>query len=220
MSIATDNTALKSEVVDAYNTHVQNVINLIAKNSSTGVTYTASAPVGSNGSVTSNLTNQSAVPSGQLDNTNPTKIAVGSLSTTAIASELYNLLISACNTMTKIRNCLYVWRHSNYQAGGDQEIQRFQYYTNLRNTTDAVSGSTRPYYTKDPNSQTTTADIASSVAHTGITQNNQMVAANVTTYLQALYNKWKSWTDSNVITYNYYTCHFNCHSNYDDRARR
>ena len=101
-----------------------------------------------------------------------------------------------------------------------KEIQRIQFYTNLRNTTDVVPHPGRPEYYKTPDSQTTTADIASSVAHTGITQNNQIVAANVTTYFQALYNKWKQWLDSNVIVYDYYTCHFNCHSNYDDRARR
>ena len=93
MSIATNNTILKSEVVDAYNAHAQNVINLIAKNASTGVNYSASAPGGGNGAVTSYITNPSAVPGRQLDNTTPTNIVVVNLSTTAIASELYNLVI-------------------------------------------------------------------------------------------------------------------------------
>lgn len=49
----------------------------------------------------------------------------------------------------------------------------------------------------------------------------ELISANNTIEkIQTLYNTWKNNLDSSTMTYNIYTCHYVCHSNYSNRVRR
>lgn len=209
MTIATGQTITKTDVVNGYNNKVQNIINLI--------NWSASAMPKFSGTDGAGLANPNAVPNGQLSSTQPQKINNNQLSNTILANELYNLFYNTIQDVTRVRLCSSYWY---FNTNGTNALVNSQVnkYANFNATTSVVSGTTTPYFTKSPNNTNMMGSL--SLGRNNINQNVVVAASNVNAIINELYNNWNTWKNSNKVTFNYYTCHSNCHSNYDNRARR
>lgn len=207
MTIATDNIATKADVVNAYNTKLTSITNLINWRASTNPTFSGTA---------GEYTNPAALPSGQLSNTNPTTLSTSSLSDTILANELYNLIYNAIQTATRIRLTTCKWYFDTNGVDGLIDTQENKYAL-YNATTSTVTGDTRPFYTKTPN--TTSMQGTITLGRNGINQNATIAASNIINILNECYNNWVAFKDSNTVSFNYYTCHSN-HSNWGNRGRR
>lgn len=215
--VATGEIISKKHLVDGFNTKVQAIINAINLNSSMSITFQGSAGTGSNVlSPSGYITNPAAIPSGQLGNTLPQTISENQLSSIVNATEIYNLFYSMIAITTKIRQCNMNWYHQINAA--DNLINSQTRIANFAESTTAVSGSTKPFFVKNPN-------ITNMLSVLDLNKDNCsstliITADRVNALLNELYSKWDTFKSANAITYTYYTCHHNCHSNYSDRARR
>lgn len=226
MAISVNNEMNRQEVVDYFNQNVVDVaFSNTTYNSGNVPKYTASATAGTqwsswgNGNGSSNnqykITGAEAIPSTQLSDTTKTYANVSDLGTQITASTLINTMRNLAKNCSRIRNTVCNWYHDI--SGTDNLIQTITGSAIYLATTPAISGSTRPYYTKSPD--TTNMTIDSTTGAGDIAVNNMAKATSLTQFVTNLVNEWNTRYNT-TVTYTYYTCHSVCHSSCYDRARR
>lgn len=147
------------------------------------------------------------IPSGQLDaNTKPSLSSIGS-DTKLTAATVVNALKNAANAVTRVRKCTVNWYHTE-----DTTDALKQTNTNkaiFLATTSAVSGTTRPYFTKSPDTTAMTSTL--SPATSNVASSQVASANNMITFINNIKTAWDT-AYASTVTYTYYTCHNQCYT--------
>ena len=227
MAVAANNIIDKSETLDIFKTNLLTAI-------FSGVKGINNMPrfVGTAGS----FTNPVAIPTNQLDNT--TKPSASLSDIVCQAGNTYRAFKNIIDNLTRIRYFTSNWYFQtnstlglvNTQSGTAIFLARIPGLTPYSTTTmiDGTSGWTRTITgTGSQVGSTGTAPLTSTLNVENTLKENDIISVSkVTPYtlntalFKKLYDAWAS-NRNNRITYNYYTCHSNCHSNWvNTRSRR
>lgn len=227
MAITTNQIINKQDIVNYFNENVVNVaFNGINYHSGNVPKYTATATAGTqwsswaNGNASPNnqytITGGEAIPSNQLSNTAKSELTESQIDSDVItASIIVNAMKQLATNCSRIRNTICRWYHDT--SGTDNLVQTITGKSIYLATTPAISGTTRPFYTKNPD--TTTMTINSSASQGDVVINNIAKAESMIQFITNLVNEWKTRYNT-TVTYTYYTCHSVCHSSCHNRARR
>lgn len=227
MAVATNNEINKA---DTLNTFKSNLLTAIFS----GVKGTNNPPRFSG--TAGPFSNPLALPTNQLDSTTQPSAAISGIECNA--NETYSAFKAVIDNLTRIRYFTSNWYFQtnntlgliNTQSGTAiflSTIPGLSTY-NTGTKTNGYSGWSRTITgTGSSTSPTGSAKLTSSLTvENTLFTNQEIEAAKVTPYTlnTALFNKlFNSWAANrnNRITYNYYTCHSNCHSNWLNwRSRR
>lgn len=207
MTLQTNDTITKQDVVNYFNTNVVDVaFNGINYHSGNVPTFTSE-----------NASGAQAIPSTQLSNTTKPSMTVDNIPDNLItASTIINAMKNIATNCSRIRNTIC---RSYFDTDGTYNLQ--QTLTGKAvylATTPAISGSTVPYYTKTPNTTQMTVDSSAAVPNE-LAIDKIAAAVSVTQFITNLVNEWNTRYNT-TVTFNYYICHSQCHSNCHTRARR
>lgn len=208
-------------VINDFNTNVvDNAFNKRNYNSSTYPSFTGSATYGRTGSsATTGWTNPRAIPSGQLAADNKTSMT--SISDTIItASTLWSSMLSITRQLVKIRKFTSYWYHKTDAT--NNLVNSITGYGVFNTAYPSVPTGTLSNNVKG---ETWTRSGSTSITLNPTQTINSNEIATAISINDAINNCYNSWVDNcyngNVLTYNFYTCHQNCHSNWADaRGRR
>lgn len=217
MSIKTGDIITKDDVVNYFNTNVVNVaFNNIDYHSGNVPVYTETAESGTQGGTLTTITGFQAIPANQLSDTTQSLMTKEQITDKLItASTIVNIMKQLATNCSRIRNTVCRWYHDT--SGTDNLVQTITGKSIYLANTPAISGTTKPYYTKNPNTTIMTTD---STADSGdISVNNIANASSVSQFITNLINEWQERYNT-TVTYTYYTCHSVCHSSCYSRARR
>lgn len=208
MSVAQNQTIVKNEVINLFNTNIKNVIGASLYHSGNHMKYSTPAST-------------EALPTDQYGG----NLDAFTISDTQItASTIYNTLVNLVKNYTRVRNTTSVSylltesrTNGSVTSSSDNVQQTLTGKVAYGVTVPSVSGSTRPYYVKSPNDTAMTKNI--SPANPGITQNTTILASHITTFFNNLKSAWDSIYNNNAIRFEYHYCHSNWDS-WASRARR
>lgn len=207
MSIAKNQIVTKQDVINYFNANIVDFAYSGTPWHSGNVPKIQSKQTGQTGTV-------DAIPASQFDSN--TKNYLTSISDTIItASTLTTALLGIVKNLTRIRNTTYRYYHST--SGVDGLVATATNKAIFKAVTPVISGTTRPYYTKSPNVTDMTQNISVSTAD--ISAGALISAEKMINFFNALKNSWQT-AYNNTVTFTYYTCHDQCHSNCEHRARR
>jgi len=217
MSVVSGQKITKEDVVNYFNTNMINVAyNGVNYHSGSVPTYTATAQSGTQGGTLSNITGAQAVPSTQLGNTTKPSMTTSHITDSVLtASTIVNKMKELATNCSRIRKTTCNWYHDT--SGTNNLVQTLSGKAVYLATTPAISGTTKPYYTKSPNNTTMTT--SSAVSAGNLTKSNIATATAISTFITNLVNEWNTRYNT-TVTFTYYTCHSVCHSSCHTRARR
>lgn len=217
MGIVSGDKITKTDVVNYFNTNMVNVAyNGLNYHSGNVPTYTATAQSGTQGGSMSTITGAQAIPSNQLSNNTKPSMTVAQITDDVItASTIVKKMKEIATNCSRIRNTISRWYHDT--SGTNNLVQTITGKAVYLATTPAISGTSKPYYTKAPN---VTAMTTASSANSGdISKSNIAKASSIASFITNMVNEWNTRYNT-TITYTYYTCHSVCHSSCYTRARR
>lgn len=174
---------------------------------------------GSGTSTGGNFTNPAALPANQLAaNSQSTMTAIGDDIITA--SSLWSSMLTITRYLVKIRKFTSTWIHA--QPASPVTVNTVTGWAVFNTAFPAVPTGT---VTVDSHTENWTRDGNTSITLSPtqtISSGDDAAAANMNTAINNCYNAWvNSCYNANELTYTYYTCHSNCHSNWGDaRGRR
>ena len=159
-------------------------------------------------------TTEKLVPDGQLSS--PAYLGNNALTSSLIdANIIYNALTSFVNSCCRIRKITVQW-YFNYD--GTYQLRTKDTQKGIFATvTPQVTGSSPPYFTKNPNN---TVMIANLHYNKDIVNGQIISIHGIATFFNTLYNGWLHYYNNSEVTFNYFTCYFNCYSDYSSRTRR
>lgn len=208
-------------VINDFNTNVvNNAYNKRTYNSSSYPTFSGTATYGTTGSsATTGWTNPIAIPSGHLNADGKTTMT--SISDTKItASTLWSSMLNITRTLVKIRKFTSNWYHRTDTT--DNLVNTISGYAVFNTAYPAVPTGT---LTNATATSTWTRSGATSITlnPTQTIKNGEIASAtSINNAINNCYNAWvNNCYNGNVLTYTFYTCHQNCHSNWvNSRGRR
>lgn len=166
-----------------------------------------------------NFTNPAALPSNQLAaNTQSTMTGISDDIITA--STLWSSMLTITRYLVKIRKFTSTWIHA--QPASVVNKGTVTGYAVFNTAFPAVPTGTVVVNSHTQNwTRSGSTSITLSPSQT-INTGADAAAANMNTAINNCYNAWvNSCYNANALTYTYYTCHSNCHSNWEDgRGRR
>ena len=166
-----------------------------------------------------NFTNPAALPSNQLAaNTQSTMTGISDDIITA--STLWSSMLTITRYLVKIRKFTSTWIHA--QPALPVTMGTITGWAVFNTAYPAVPTGT---VTVDSHTSNWTRGGSTSITLSPsqtINTGADATAANMNTAINNCYNAWvNSCYNANALTYTYYTCHSNCHSNWgDSRGRR
>ena len=217
MGVTTGDKITKADLVNYFNTNMVNVaFNGLSYHSGSVPTYTATAQSGTQGGTLSNITGAQAIPSTQLSaNTKPSMTVDNITDTIISATTIVNKMKEIATNCSRIRNTVSNWYHDT--SGTNNLVQTISGKAIYLATTPAISGTTKPYYTKSPTATAMTT--ASAVTQSDLAKSSVIKASSISTFITNLVNEWNTRYNT-TVTFTYYTCHSVCHSSCYTRARR
>lgn len=202
-------------VINDFNSIVVNQAHSKVQYHSGNVPHFTGSATGSTGT----WTNPAALPTNQLAaNSQSTMTAIEDDIITA--SSLWSSMLTITRYLVKIRKFTSTWIHA--QPAQAQTINTVTGWAVFNTAFPAVPTGN---VTVDSQTENWTrggnTSITLSPAQT-INSGADAAAANMNTAINNCYNAWvNSCYNANELTYTYYTCHSNCHSNWGDaRGRR
>lgn len=238
MTIAQDNMIKSQEVVDYFNNNVYNyAANYTTYSTSSSVPKFTSTVLAQTYQYTQSQTysyrtdatysDQNAVPTTELSaldaaNDTATLDKIGAVDSVITASTVLNALNAITTRLTRMKKFTSYW----YQQQTYNGTTAITAVDNLKETktgaliqgvtTPAISGTTRPYYTKTPNTTTNTT----SISYNNLQKLTEISSSAFITFINNLKSGWLSSYNTGVV-YKYYICHISCYSNTCyTRARR
>ena len=208
-------------VINDFNANVVNkAFNNRNYNSSVYPHFSGTATFGRSGaSSTVGWTNPIAIPSGHLAADNKTSMTTIS-DTIITASTLWSSMLSITRQLVKIRRFTSNWYHKTDATN------------NLVNSVSgrAVFNTSYPSVPTGALNNDAKGESWARSGSTSVTLNptqtiNTNTVATAVSINNAINNCYNSWVNNcyngNMLTYTFYTCHHNCHSNWSDyRGRR
>lgn len=235
MAVQQNDTIVKSEVVSIFKTNLLAAMYSGAKGSNNMPKFTQSAGGITTAAGTSRVwTTPNAIDAGQLDPTSYPSVSIPN--TIVTAADTYNALKTIVDNLTKIRYYTSNWYYQQNDTLSLVETQSgtavfkatipaLTAYSSATKT-DGYSGWNRVIEGQGQTvTQSAKLTVTLSVTNPFV-QNNQAKANQVQPYtlnntlFKRLFDAWAVYRNKR-ITYTYYTCHSNCHSNWvNSRSRR
>ena len=236
MAVQTNDEIIKQQVIDNFRSNLLNTIfSGNPRHSGNVPRFTKTAGGISTAAGTSRTyTQPNAIDVGQLDSNSQPSVSIPN--ETITAADTYNSLKEIVDKLTKIRYYTSNWY---YQTNGNLALVESVEGTAIFKATipglDAYSSATKVdgYVGWNRQIEDSSAGVGSSASTTTtlyvnnpFIQNQEVKAdqvGNIATNDSLFSNLYTAWMQARAkrITYTYYTCHSNCHSNWTDvRSRR
>lgn len=207
-------------VINDFNSNVvDNAFNKKTHNSGNYPKFTGTATYGTTGSSsTTGWTNPNAIPSGQLAEDNKSSLTIND--TIITATSLWNSMLSITRTLVKIRKFTSQWYHKVDTT--NNLVNQISGYGVFNTSYPSVPTGT---LTNGAKGETWTRSGSTSITLNptqSITTNTDATALSINTAINNCYNEWvNKCYNENQLTYQFFTCHQNCHSNWSNsRGRR
>ena len=159
-------------------------------------------------------TTENVIPNGQLST--QSYLTEDKITSNIIDADIiYNVLTSFVNTCCRVRYTTTRWYFNyagTYQLRGEMSAKSI-----YNMVTPVVTGSTTPYFTKNPNITSMTDQLS----YDRNIYNGMVVSIqSLNEFFNLLKTAWSNYYNNNPITFNYFTCYYNCYSDYSSRVRR